>query len=262
MNGIEPMEVEQLHPRPSAAAGTFHSRRRAASGSLPDRIWMLVRLYAEAHPVIASVLSFVAVTAAASAAWGAAYPHHGPRGRHRIHHDYTKIDYHYNFRASQMDHWCLFVRAIPFELFRASRSPSCLPAYTQLSPNLSLRLCCVTFVCLIASRTGRRLQGEDTDCTCEDFTDPSPRREAHGWNEAFGRNQRWASSAARRSQPLDFVLLGDGLVEIWNGLGLGAPVAYPSGSAIQSVWNSTFTRAGGGALEGLALGIRGDSVRA
>lgn len=104
------MEVEQLHPRPASSSTTFHSRRTASS--LADRIWMLVRLYAESHPVLVSTIVFVVVTAAVSAAWGAAYPHHGPRGRHQIHHDYSKIEYNFNFRATQMDHWCLFVSAL------------------------------------------------------------------------------------------------------------------------------------------------------
>jgi hypothetical protein len=170
---------------------------------------MLVRMYAQVHPVLASFAAFVVLTAAASAAAGLVRPHHGPRGRHKIHHDYTKIEYNYNFRASQMDHWCLF--------------------------------------------------GEDTDCSCEDFTDPVPRRETHGWNEAFARNQKRAVAA--KNLVLDVVVLGDGLVEIWNGRGLEAPAAIPNGKEIQRIWNETFTRAGGGALEGVALGIKGDSVR-
>jgi hypothetical protein len=26
--------------------------------------------------------------------------------RNRVSHDYTAIDYNYNFKASQIDHWC------------------------------------------------------------------------------------------------------------------------------------------------------------
>ena len=31
-----------------------------------------------------------------------------PPERNRLHHDYTKLDMHYNWKAAQMDHWCLF----------------------------------------------------------------------------------------------------------------------------------------------------------
>lgn len=60
---------------------------------------------------------------------------------------------------------------------------------------------------------------------------------------------------------LDVVFLGDDLVEVWNGLGLNVPVGRPNGAEIQKLWNATFTKAGGGKLDGLALGIMGDSVR-
>jgi hypothetical protein len=60
---------------------------------------------------------------------------------------------------------------------------------------------------------------------------------------------------------LDVVFLGDDLVEMWTGLGLNVPLADPNGQEIQKIFNRTFTKAGGGALDGLAMGIRGDSVR-
>jgi hypothetical protein len=33
-----------------------------------------------------------------------------PVTRNRVSHDYTAIDYNYNFKASQIDHWCLFCK--------------------------------------------------------------------------------------------------------------------------------------------------------
>lgn len=105
------------------------------------------------------------------------------------------------------------------------------------------------------------LQGEDSDCTCEDFTDPVPRLEVHGWVEAWERNQRSALARGKKVDPLDVVFLGDDLVEMWAGLGLNVPLAIPNGQEIQKIFNRTFTKAGGGALDGMAMGIRGDSVR-
>jgi hypothetical protein len=38
-------------------------------------------------------------------------------------------------------------------------------------------------------------------------------------------------------------------------------IAGPASPRIQKYWNETFTKEGGGDLEGLALGVAGDSVR-
>lgn len=105
------------------------------------------------------------------------------------------------------------------------------------------------------------MQGDDSDCTCEDFTDPVPRLEVHGWNEAHERNIKSSVAAGKKADLLDVVFLGDDLVEMWTGLGLNVPLADPNGQEIQKIFNRTFTKAGGGALDGLAMGIRGDSVR-
>jgi hypothetical protein len=83
----------------------------------------------------------------------------------------------------------------------------------------------------------------------------------HGWNEAHERNINLSAAAAKKAGPLDVVFLGDDLVEMWTGRGLNVPLADPNGQEIQKIFNRTFTKAGGGALDGLAMGIRGDSVR-
>jgi hypothetical protein len=122
---MDPLEMEQLHPRPASASssssstanlGSHHTRprgmisRRGEHGGLFDQLWNIARLYMEIHPVLASVVVFGVLTALACLLVAVAFPHHGPRGRHQIHHDYSKIEYHYNFKASQMENWCLFVR--------------------------------------------------------------------------------------------------------------------------------------------------------
>ena len=72
----------------------------------------------------------------------------------------------------------------------------------------------------------------------------------------------------------DVVFFGDDVVELWNGKWYNQPVyktaagssshtvgTTNNGNEINRLWNETFTREGGGELEGLALGIYGDSVR-
>lgn len=57
----------------------------------------------------------------------------------------------------------------------------------------------------------------------------------------------------------DVVFLGDETTEGWNGRLLNLP--FSGGKKIQNYWSETFTIEGGGDIEGLALGIAGDSVR-
>jgi hypothetical protein len=58
----------------------------------------------------------------------------------------------------------------------------------------------------------------------------------------------------------DVVFLGDETTEGWNGRWMNMPIPRES-KQILNYWNKTFTKEGGGNLEGLALGIAGDSVR-
>lgn len=103
------------------------------------------------------------------------------------------------------------------------------------------------------------IQGDDDACLCEDFTDPVPRMERKGWREAHEANQVLAAAA---NKEYDVVFLGDDTVEMWNGRALNVPAnVNPNGRAINQYFNKTFTKAGGGQIEGLALGIYGDSVR-
>ena len=64
-------------------------------------------------------------------------------------------------------------------------------------------------------------------------------------------------AAAAAPSSLDLVMVGDSLVEQWNGTGMFGSIPYP---AIQPVFSGIFTKAGGGSLEGLALGSSGDQV--
>lgn len=56
----------------------------------------------------------------------------------------------------------------------------------------------------------------------------------------------------------DVVLLGDDFVESYAGTALGQPVSQLK--SVAKYWDGTFSTEGGGDVEGLALGIAGDSV--
>lgn len=53
-------------------------------------------------------------------------------------------------------------------------------------------------------------------------------------------------------------MLGDGFVEDFTGQTVGKPTAALKNVA--KYWNATFTKDGGGTVDGVALGISGDSV--
>jgi lysophospholipase L1-like esterase len=63
--------------------------------------------------------------------------------------------------------------------------------------------------------------------------------------------------AVHAPQNLDIVLLGDSIIERWNGTRhMGT---HPM-EGMREIFESKFTRKGGGTLEGLALGSSGDTV--
>lgn len=97
-------------------------------------------------------------------------------------------------------------------------------------------------------------QGGDNNCRCDDPTEPLSREEVRGWTKAHSLNKKAAASYS----DWDVVLLGDEFVQEYQGKAVNKPV--PSLKTVNKYWNSTFTFYGGGDVEGLALGISGDSV--
>jgi hypothetical protein len=93
MDALQPMEV-----RPS------RTRQHPLEG-----LWMLIKLYIESYPKIASVVAFSLI---GCLMLFLATSLQTPVTRNRISHDYTAIDQNYNFKASQIDHWCLFVSTV------------------------------------------------------------------------------------------------------------------------------------------------------
>lgn len=80
------------------------------------------------------------------------------------------------------------------------------------------------------------------------------REEVREWTKAHVTNKK----SGIDSSNWDIVMLGDEFVEDFEGTALGKPLA--SLKTVNKYWNSTFTIAGGGDVDGLALGISGDSV--
>ena len=65
----------------------------------------------------------------------------------------------------------------------------------------------------------------------------------------------------RRNGPLDVVFYGDGTTQAWTGRMAPGQRFQRDGTAIAKIFNQTFHKDEGGKIEGIALGIGGDSVR-
>jgi len=91
------MEMESLQPMPVRSSMQRHPI---------DQLWMLLKLHIEYYPKISTTIALTLIVLAFFAIMSS-FQH--PLARHRLAHDYSTIDRHYNFKASQIDHWCLFV---------------------------------------------------------------------------------------------------------------------------------------------------------
>lgn len=101
----------------------------------------------------------------------------------------------------------------------------------------------------------RCLRGGDDECWCQDPTVPLPREASRGWSVLHEKN---VAKASNPPPNLDIVLLGDQFIQAWTGkLAKGAIVG---GSEIQSYFNKTFQKSQGGLVEGITLGIDGDTT--
>jgi hypothetical protein len=100
---IRPLEVEMdaLQPMEVRSRPASMMRQHPLEG-----FWMLTKLYIESYPKIATVVAFSLI---GCIMLFLATSLQAPVTRNRVSHDYTAIDNNYNFKASQIDHWCLFV---------------------------------------------------------------------------------------------------------------------------------------------------------
>lgn len=99
------------------------------------------------------------------------------------------------------------------------------------------------------------LQGGDDGCRCQDPTVPESKEDNKRWYALYEKNKRLASNPPSN---LDVVFLGDQFVQAWTGEFYKGPVY--GGEEIQHAFNRTFHRAEGGLVDGIALGIDGDTT--
>lgn len=111
---------------------------------------------------------------------------------------------------------------------------------------------CSNMLCL----AGRCFHGGDHDCACEDPTEPVDRENERYWMENHDKNKQKAYEAAEMG--VDVVFLGDQFVQAWDGHFMNRRIV--GADVIQTKFRETFSRAGGGLVDGLALGIAGDTT--
>ncbi|CAB9515581.1 Platelet-activating factor acetylhydrolase IB subunit gamma [Seminavis robusta] len=106
---------------------------------------------------------------------------------------------------------------------------------------------------------------EVPDCDWENPTIPAKRHDDNSalraeWNYAFEFNVRHIRGVTKRvtteTNPFDVVLIGDSIVEHWEGKDMG--MNEPSLHRDHEVFEELFTKHGGGQIDGMAHGIGGD----
>ena len=99
----QPMEMETLNP------GDF----RPPPPHPIDQMLTLMKLYMESYPKITTVIVFSLI----GLLMLALTPNFQSTViRNRLQHDYSSITQDYNFKASQLDHWCLWVSLVRVSL--------------------------------------------------------------------------------------------------------------------------------------------------
>jgi len=96
---------------------------------------------------------------------------------------------------------------------------------------------------------------EGKPCRCHEPTESVSKSGV--WLSHHKRMVEAANTTKNKNNPLDVVLIGDSLIELWNGtMNLGARKI----PAMRQVFDEFFKKAGGGAIEGLALGSSADQI--
>lgn len=100
------------------------------------------------------------------------------------------------------------------------------------------------------------LHGGDSSCNCDDPLTP---RSGIGkeWHGAHDLNVNDIDEFLKNAPSADIVFLGDDITEEWRGTAMG--VRQDDMGKVARVFNKLFTREGGGPIDGLALGLAGDT---
>jgi hypothetical protein len=106
---------------------------------------------------------------------------------------------------------------------------------------------------------GRCLRGDNDSCRCEDPLQPQSRGEFRSWSKAHGSNKEVVHALVEKAQNPDIAFVGSSVVEEMDGRWFG-DARDDQLASLEKIFKKNFNRQEGGTLEGVALGIAGDTV--
>jgi hypothetical protein len=103
------------------------------------------------------------------------------------------------------------------------------------------------------------LKGDNDSCRCEDPLQPQARGEFRSWAKAHQANVGLVQGALESAKSIDIAFLGESVVEEMDGRWFGDSKNEQLKKLAKS-FDQNFSKEKGGQLDGLALGIAGDTV--
>ncbi|EEC42764.1 predicted protein [Phaeodactylum tricornutum CCAP 1055/1] len=105
------------------------------------------------------------------------------------------------------------------------------------------------------------LKGDNDSCRCEDPLNPISRADHKSWVQAFKANRRLVKEFQDpiKAATLDVAFLGESVIEEMDGRWMGRNRSAGLGN-IGKTFKAHFSKQKGGTLEGVALGIAGDTA--
>jgi len=109
--------------------------------------------------------------------------------------------------------------------------------------------------------TARCLREDDNSCRCQDPLLPEPRGELRAWKRAYSNNALKIQSLVKNGEATpDIAFVGESIVEAMSGTWFGAE-GEGKLKDLKKLFDKNFNKSMGASLDGVALGIAGDTVR-
>jgi hypothetical protein len=103
------------------------------------------------------------------------------------------------------------------------------------------------------------LRGDNDSCRCEDPLQPQARGEFRSWSKAHKSNVALVQGAVESATSIDIAFLGESVVEEMDGRWFGDKTNTLL-SELAKIFDKNFSKEKGGKLDGLAIGVAGDTV--
>jgi hypothetical protein len=104
------------------------------------------------------------------------------------------------------------------------------------------------------------IKGDNDSCRCEDPLEPSPNTDFRSWSKGHTVNQKTVEEIVEKGTHIDIAFLGESVVEEMDGHIDRRDAANAQSNKLSKLFQKNFSKANGAKLEGVALGIAGDTV--